>query len=680
MQLTKITLLSISFLCTTITTHTLASEKFVSEDIFQLEYVSDPQISPNGKNIVYVRSGYDIMQDSNKRSLWHVDLANDQHTPLFADEHSYSQPRWSPDSKKIAFTSTMSGSKQLHVYWLEQDKHALLTQLPKSISDITWSPDSEQLAFTMNVPQGKSDFAKSVKLPTKPKGANWSEPVKIIDKARYQADGAGILEPAFRHLFVIPVAGGTPRQLTQGEHQHHGPLAWHPSNNKIAFSSDQHPEWEYRTTETDLYEVNLKTGQLQQLTNLPGRESQPRYAHNGEHLAFIARGNESVPYVTSKLSLLNIKSNKIKTLTENLDRSVAHYQWAGKGDFVIQYDDTGKRKLAKITSNGQLSELTDNVSGTSIGRPYISGNFSMANNGAIAFTTGNAYRPADLGYLYKGKQQTLTTLNEDVLGHKQLGQVHELNIRSEFDGQAIQGWYITPANFDKNKQYPLMVEIHGGPHLAYGPSFSAELQRYAAEGYVVVYVNYRGSTSYGKDFALLLDGKYSSKEDFADHNSAVDALIAKGFIDSDNLFIAGGSAGGIATAYAIGLTDRFNAAAITKPVINWISKVLTADSYLGQIRNQFPGMPWDNLEHYWQRSPLSLVANVTTPALIMTGEEDRRTPISESEQFYQALKLRKVDTVLIRVPGSPHGIAGRPSRMIAKIEHTLAWFKQYHKK
>ena len=194
-----------------------------------------------------------------------------------------------------------------------------------------------------------------------------------------------------------------------------------------------------------------------------------------------------------------------------------------------------------------------------------------------------------------------------------------------------------------------------------------------------MYVNYRGSTSYGKDFALLLDGKYSSKEDFADHNTAVDAMIEKGFIDKDNLFIAGGSAGGIATAYAVGLTNRFNAAAITKPVINWLSKTLTADSYIGQIRNQFPGMPWDNVEHYWQRSPLSLVGNVTTPSLIMTGEEDRRTPISESEQFYQALKLRKVDTVLIRVPGSPHGIAGRPSRMISKIEYTLAWFNQYKK-
>jgi dipeptidyl aminopeptidase/acylaminoacyl peptidase len=176
---------------------------------------------------------------------------------------------------------------------------------------------------------------------------------------------------------------------------------------------------------------------------------------------------------------------------------------------------------------------------------------------------------------------------------------------------------------------------------------------------------------------MLLHYKYSSPEDFADHDSGIDAVIDKGFIDADNLFITGGSAGGIASAYAIGLTDRFNAAAVAKPVVNWISKTLTADSYIGQIYQQFPGMPWEHLEHYWQRSPLSLVGNMTTPAMLITGEEDYRTPISESEQLYQALKLKGVDTVMVRVPGSPHGIAGRPSRLIAKVDNILAWFERY---
>jgi acylaminoacyl-peptidase len=271
----------------------------------------------------------------------------------------------------------------------------------------------------------------------------------------------------------------------------------------------------------------------------------------------------------------------------------------------------------------------------------------------------------------------ITSLNKNLLGHRKLGMVNEITYNSSFDGQEIQGWYITPPDFDPSKQYPLILEIHGGPHLAYGPSFSAELQIMAAAGYIVFYNNYRGSLSYGEDFALLLQYKYSSQEDFADHMSGIDALIKKGFVDSKNLFIAGGSAGGIATAYAVGLTDRFNAAVAAKPVINWLSKPLTADSMVGQIYHQFPGPPWEHLEHYWKRSPLSLVGNVTTPTLLLTGEDDRRTPISETEQFYQALRLRGIDSAMVRLPNTSHSIASKPSRLISKVDHILAWFERY---
>ncbi|TNE59192.1 MAG: S9 family peptidase, partial [Sphingomonadales bacterium] len=263
------------------------------------------------------------------------------------------------------------------------------------------------------------------------------------------------------------------------------------------------------------------------------------------------------------------------------------------------------------------------------------------------------------------------------LAHRDLGDVHRITYASSHDGTEIEGWYVTPPGFDPAKKYPLMLEIHGGPHLSYGPHFSAEIQRYVAEGYVVFYDNHRGSSGYGEAFGLLLEGKYSSPDDAADHLSGVDAMIAKGFIDTDNLFVTGGSAGGIATAYLVGLTDRFNAAVAAKPVINWLSKPLTADSYISQIRHQFPAMPWEDPMHYWQRSPLSLVGNVTTPTMLLTGELDQRTPISESEQFYQALKLRGIDTALVRVPGSYHGIASRPSRLIAKVDNILAWFERY---
>ena len=271
----------------------------------------------------------------------------------------------------------------------------------------------------------------------------------------------------------------------------------------------------------------------------------------------------------------------------------------------------------------------------------------------------------------------LTALNDDLLGNRDLGEVHEIVYTSSYDDTEIQGWYITPPGYEEGRAYPTILEIHGGPHLSYAPQFAAELQRYAADGYVVFYDNHRGSTGYGEEFALKLQYLYSSEADFADHMSGLDALIERGIADPDQLYITGGSAGGIASAYAIGLTDRFVAAAVQKPVINWVSKVLTADSYISQTAYQFPGMPWDELDHYWKRSPLSLVGNVTTPTMLITGEEDQRTPISETEQFYQALKLRRVDAVMVRVPGSSHGIAGRPSRLNAKVDNVLAWFARY---
>ncbi|WP_246840582.1 S9 family peptidase [Lacimicrobium sp. SS2-24] len=653
--------------------------RFVSEDIFELEYVSDAQISPDGSRIVYVRSSFDVMQDDNRHSLWMYELDSNENYPLFADQHDYSQPVWSDNGQKLAFISNRDGRSQLYVHWLLQDKTALVTQVEKGIRDISWSPDGQQLAFTMDVMAGPTDFARSVYTPKKPQGAEWAEAPIIIEKARYQADGRGMLEPAYRHVFVVPATGGSARQVSQGDYQHRGPLTWRPDGSAIVYTSNRNADWEYQGSEANLYQISLEDGKLTELTTAEGSEYAPQFSPDGSQLAYLSRTNAKVPYQNTQLRVWDLDTDKTKSVTKTLDRSVSEFGWHNNNELMIQYDDHGKRILARLKQDGSYQPILDKVSGTTLGRPYISGSFSVAENGAVAYTRGNSQRPADLGYWFNDKDRALTNVNQDALGHKQLGQVHEIEYASSFDGETIQGWYITPPGFDPKKEYPLLLEIHGGPHLAYGPHFSAELQRYAAEGYVVFYANHRGSSSYGERFAMLLDGKYSSKEDFADHNSGVDAMIDKGFIDSQNLFIAGGSAGGIASAYAIGLTNRFNAAAITKPVINWVSKVLTADSYLGQIRNQFPGMPWEHLEHYWQRSPLSLVGNVTTPSLIMTGEEDRRTPMSESEQFYQALKLKRVDAALVRVPGTPHGIAGKPSRMIAKIEHTLAWFERYQK-
>lgn len=653
----------------------LADDTFKAEDIFDLEYANNIQVSPDGNNLLYVRNSFDVMTDGTNRNLWLVDVNTKQEVPLFSDKHNYSQPQWSPDGSKIAFVSNLSGSNQIHVHYIEQNRTALISQIQTKLSGLTWSPDGKWLAFSQKV-EGKP--TKLITMPKKPEGATWSKPVTIIDKANYQADGRGLIKPGFNQVFVIPATGGTPRQLTSEDYHHQGKLAWNKGSSEIIFSANRRDDWEYKSLEGDLYSVKLSNGELTQLTSAPGREYHPVFSANGKSLAFLQTSNALNPYRNAKLNVLDWDSGKSKVLAEEFDRSIANPKWLSSSSIAFSYDDFGKRKLATVSMRGNIKELTDKVAGTTVGRPYISGEFDANESGTIAFTYGTSMRPADVALVSKqGKVEKITALNDDLLAHKTLGKVHEINYKSDFDGEQIQGWYITPPNFDPNKKYPLILEIHGGPHLAYGPSFSAEMQRFAEQGYVVFYDNHRGSSSYGERFAMLLKYKYSSKEDFSDHNSGVNAMLKLGFIDEKNLFIAGGSAGGIATAYAIGLTDRFNAAVVVKPVINWLSKVLTADSGLRQIPTQFPGMPWDHVEHYWQRSPMSLVGNVTTPTMLMTGEQDLRTPMAQAEQFYQALKLRKIDAVLVKVPGSPHGIAGRPSRMISKIEHSLAWFEKY---
>ena len=647
---------------------------FDGMDVFDLEWVSDPQVSPDGNSVVYVRRSNDIMSDRTRSRLWRIDADGQNHRPLLSSTENAASPRWSPDGTRLAFVSSSTGSSQIHLRWMDNGDVAVVTHLQSSPSSLSWSPDGKWLAFTMSV---KAPTETIVKPRPKPKGAKWADKPITVSTTRYQYDGRGIVAPAYRHIFIVPSEGGSARQLTSGNFNHGGSLSWSPDSAQIFFSAYRQDDWELVSDEADIYAVDIATSALTQITNEPGAERSPRVSPNGRMLAFTHEERRPLAFTPDRIAVSNLDGSDMRILSNDLDGDASGLIWSRDSKSILYtYDERGERKVGKATLKGKLSEVIAGLGGTTVGRPYLSGGFHAANN-TIAFTQGRADRPADLAILRKGKRQVVTSLNEDLLAFRQLGELHEIIYNSSFDGQEIQGWYITPPDFDPNKRYPLILEVHGGPHLAYGPYFSAELQMMAAEGYVVFYDNHRGSLSYGEDFALLLQYKYSSEEDFADHMSGIDALIEKGFVDGVNLFITGGSAGGIAAAYAVGLTDRFNAAVAAKPVINWVSKTLTADSMVGQIYHQFPGPPWEHLDHYWKRSPLSLVGNVTTPTMLLTGESDRRTPMSETEQFYQALRLKGVESVMIRMPGASHGIASRPSRLVSKVDHILAWFDRY---
>ena len=648
-------------------------EFFNPRDVFELEYATDPQVRPGGAQVAYVRRSNDIMTDRSRSNIWLVAPDGSEHRPLLSGIANFSSPRWSPDGERIAYLSNVDRGSQLYVRWMETGQTALITNTQEPVSNIAWSPDGKKIAFTMNVPFDASPF--SVKMPVKPEGAEWSPSFEYVTETRYQADGGGILDPAFSHIFVIPAEGGTPRQLTSGNYNHRGSLSWTPESREIVFSANRDDDWALQSRESDIFAVNM-AGELRQITSMPGVETGPKVSPDGTLIAYGKTDNEKLAYRNRYLHVIGINGQNNRNLSAGIDNSVSDWVWDGNDSLYYQLTRRGVTEVARANLGGGHITVVSGLGGESLGRPYTSGSYSFESD-LLVVTRGSEARPADLVALGSGGELQLTQLNEDLLGHKTLGQLHEIIYDSNIDGEKIQGWYLTPPNYDPDRSYPLILEIHGGPHSAYGPHFSAELQRMAADGYVVFYNNYRGSTGYGERFALLLQNKYSSEYDFSDHMSGIDALIEQGIADPNRLYITGGSAGGIAAAYAIGLTDRFKAAVVAKPVVNWVSKVLTADSGIGQIANQFPGLPWENIEDYWRRSPLSLIPNVTTPTLLMTGEEDRRTPISETEQMYQALKIQGVTVVMVRIPSSSHNIADRPSRLIGKVEHVLAWFGRY---
>ncbi|MDB4293613.1 S9 family peptidase, partial [Maribacter sp.] len=384
-------------------------------------------------------------------------------------------------------------------------------------------------------------------------------------------------------------------------------------------------------------------------------------------------------YQTRKLHLMNTDGTNKRMISANLDRAISNIVWDAKSNgLYFSYDNKGNGKIGYITLDGKVTKVADNRGGTSIGRPYGGGTFSVSNSGAVAYNHSRPDYPAELAVLQpKGKTPALiTTLNSALLDFKELGKVEEVWYKSSFDQRDLQAWVVYPPNYDATKKYPFLVENHGGPILNYGDRFSAEMQLYAAAGYIVFYPNARGSTSYGEEFGNLLYRNYPG-EDYNDTMDGVDFCIAKGIAHEDQLYVTGGSAGGIMSAWMIGKNNRFEAAVVAKPVMNWISKTLVADNYFGYANSRYEGQPWENFEHYWKFSPLSLVGSIETPTMVMVGMNDLRTPPSEAKQLYHALKLRKIPTVLVEIPGASHGIANRPSNLITKIAHTLAWFEKY---
>jgi dipeptidyl aminopeptidase/acylaminoacyl peptidase len=654
------------------------AKRLQSIDVFQLEYADDVQISPDGSRIVYVRVSHDIMTDRARRNLWTIDTDGSNHRPLRSESKNFQSPRWSPDGTRIAYVSALEGTPQLYVRWVDSGQTALLTNLVQAPGAIAWSPDGKSIAFTQFVPSGKAPLAAP---PPKPEGASWAPPVKVVESVVYRADGEGFLNSGFSHVFVVSAEGGTARQLTQGDFNHGGPLSFTADSKRLVFSANRGEDWERDPQESEVFVVDIADGKLTQLTQRDGPDNSPMVSPDGRRIAYLGFDDRLQGYQVTHLYVMDVDGKNSRPLAVKSDIDFENPRWsADSRSLYFAFDERGVKKLGVVSLDGKMRTIASGVGGTDLGRPYTSGMYSVARNGRVAFTHNTVARPSDVATATSaGDARVLTSLNEDLFGNKTLGQVRELTWKSSHDQREIQGWVITPPDFDAAKKYPMILEIHGGPFTAYGPNYTTELQLMASAGYIVLYTNPRGSTSYGEEFGNLIHHAYPGN-DYDDLMSGVDALIQQGNVDTSNLFVTGGSGGGVLTAWIVGKTDRFRAAVVAKPVINWASFALTADVPNFFYKYWFGAFPWEQPEQYWKRSPLSLVGNVKTPTMLLTGEADFRTPIGESEQYYQALKLRKVDTLMVRIPEASHGMVSRPSNLIAKVDNILAWFERYRKK
>ena len=652
------------------------SNIFEPIDVFDLEYVSNTQISSNGDKVLYQRNFNDIMTDESFSNIWLINYDGTNNRPITTGNFKDNSPKWSNKGDKFIFKSNREGKSQIFLYDLNNNSIQKLTNYQYSIESIQWSPDDNYILFSSFIDSERDTL---IEMPDKPKGAKWNDPPVEISDLNYRYDSSGYRKPGEVQFFTIPINGGTPRQISNIKPEKRAGQGVWLGNDKVIFSANLNEDSDYNTNNSEIYVLNLDSGEHKALTSRNGPDYSPKVSHDNSMIAYLGYDDEYLGYQQNSIYIMNSDGSDKYKIQLDIDRNISNIYWSGDNKKIFfQFDDKGVTRIASTTLDGKFKKEVDEVGGLSFSRPYSGGFFSLSKNNRYSFTYGTAYNPADVAVGYRGSKKRLTNLNKDLFDYKNLGNVEEIWYESTYDGKMIHGWIVKPPNFDRSKKYPLILEIHGGPHTNYGFHFSSEVQLFASKGYVVLYTNPRGSTSYGKEFANLIHHNYPS-EDYDDLISGVDFVIEKGYIDEANLFVTGGSGGGVLTSWIVGKTDRFTAAVVAKPVINWYSFVLYADNIGYFYKYWFKDFPWDNPESYLERSPISYVGNVKTPTMVLTGEKDYRTPMAESEQFYAGLKLNKVETMLVRIPNANHGIASKPSNLIAKVNAIIAWFEKYKK-
>ena len=625
-----------------------------------------PQISPDGGQVLYERRYIDKMKDRWVSEL-HIVGADGERPRRLTDGGG---AVWSPDGERIAFVrADGDGTPQIFVRWMDAEgAETQVSHLTHGPGGLTWSPDGETLAFSMMVP---SEPEWTVTIPGRPEGAEWTVEPKVVTRPNYRRDYVGYTDGGYRHVFVLPATGGTPRQLTDGDWNHGAPV-WSEDGSELFFSALREDDADYRFRESEIYAVSVSSGAIRQLTTRAGSDHSPVPSPDGRLIAYLGHDATDDAYYADNIYVMNVDGSGVREIATDRDRDPSGLRWAPDGSGVYyNAPDGGAENMYFAQFDGPVRQITE-------GEHYLTV-YSMAANGMAAGVVSSAHEPGDVvvfDVASGGDIGKITDVNGDILAGVELGDVEDVWYESS-DGLEIQGWIVKPPDFDPSKKYPLMLAIHGGPHGRYGfgtPYMWYEWQLEAASGYVLLYTNPRGSSGYGSAFGNEIENAYPGM-DYDDLMAGVDVVLERGYIDDQNMFVYGCSGGGVLTAWVVGHTDRFAAASSECPVTNWFSFVGTTDG-LGWYNN-FEHLPWEDPSEHLRRSPLMYVGNVTTPTLLITGEGDLRTPMGQTEEYYQALQMLKVPTAMVRLQDEWHAYFYRPTNTIRTWMYRMDWFRKH---
>ncbi len=647
-----------------------------ADSLYRWQYVGAPEISPDGSRIAYTLVSTDEAKDTYTSSVWLAEVASGRLRQVtFGDWRDFG-PRWSPDGSKLAFVSTRRGAPQVFVLSLAEGGEARpVTSLPGGAGNPEWSPDGRSIAFTSRVEPKPSE-------PEAPKDRAPKE--RVVTRLTFRANGEGWARDGYVHIFTVGADGGSARQITDGEFDDGAPR-WSPDGARIAFSAIRKPDRDYTMGDTEIYVVPAAGGEIKALTDRRGPDGDPTWSPDGRSIAYTGFDDKLESFKATSLYVMSADGSGSRNLTASFDRSAADgvggdvsAPFGGSGRAVAWAPD-GKRVLFKSADRGSANVYAVATSGGKVesvtrGEHDLAG-FSVARNGQVAAVVSTPTTPYDL-YAFSLRDplpKRLTNTGEASLKGAAVSTPESFFYKS-FDGRDVQGWVMKPVGFETGKTYPLILYIHGGPHSAYGNLFFHEFQVLAARGYVVLFTNPRGSTSYGQEFGNIIQYKYPG-DDYRDLMAGVDEVLKRGYVDEKRMAVMGGSGGGVLTTWTIGHTDRFAVAVGERGVYNWSSFVLSADLNYFFARHWFRDMPWNDPEDYRARSPITYVEKMRTPLLIIHSEEDYRVPIDQGEELYTALKMLKRDVKMIRYPQESHDLSrsGRPSHRVSRIGHILDW-------